>query len=79
MLERIVLQGYKSIREADITLRPINVLIGANGAGKSNFIGLFQFMNRVVNRNMQTYVAHSGGADQILHFGVHTFMTGCVN
>jgi len=69
MLERIVLQGYKSIREADITLRPINVLIGANGSGKSNFISLFQFMNRVVNRGMQKYVAQAGGADQILHYG----------
>jgi len=69
MLERIILQRYKSIREADIALRPINVLIGANGSGKSNFISLFQFMNRVVNQGMQKYVAQAGGADQILHYG----------
>ncbi len=72
MLERIVLQGYKSIGEADTALRPINVLIGANGAGKSNFISLFQFMNRIVNQSMQTYVAQAGGADQILHYGRKT-------
>lgn len=66
MLERIVLQGYKSIGDADISLRPINVLIGANGSGKSNFISLFQSMNRLVNQGMQRYVAQSGGADQIL-------------
>ena len=72
MLERIVLKGYKSIGEADIELRPVNVLIGANGAGKSNFISLFQFMNRVANRGMQTYVAQAGGADQILHYGRKT-------
>lgn len=72
MLERIVLQGYKSIRSADIMLRPINVLIGANGAGKSNFISLFQFMNRLANRGMQTYVAQAGGADQMLHYGRKT-------
>jgi predicted ATPase len=72
VLERIVLQGYKSIGEADITLRPINVLIGANGAGKSNFVSLFRFMNRVVSQEMQTYVAQAGGADQILHYGRKT-------
>ncbi len=72
MLERIVLRGYKSIGKADIALRPINVLIGANGAGKSNFISLFQFMNRIVHRGMQTYVAQAGGADQILHYGRKT-------
>lgn len=72
MLERIVLKGYKSIGEADIALRPINVLIGANGAGKSNFISLFQFMNRLAHRGMQTYVAQAGGADQMLHYGRKT-------
>jgi len=72
MLERIVLRGYRSIGEADIVLRPINVLIGANGAGKSNLISLFQFMNRLVHREMQTYVAQAGGADQILHYGRKT-------
>lgn len=72
MLERVLLKGYKSIREAEITLRPINVLIGANGAGKSNFISLFQFMNRLAAQGMQTYVAQAGGADQILHYGRKT-------
>jgi predicted ATPase len=69
MLERIVLRGYKSIENADVSLRRINVLIGANGAGKSNFVSLFRFMNRLVSRQMQTYVAQAGGADQILHYG----------
>ncbi len=72
MLERILLRGYKSINEADIELRPVNVLIGANGAGKSNFISLFQFMSRAVNQGMQTFVAQAGGADQILHYGRKT-------
>jgi len=71
-LERIVLKGFKSIREADITLRPINVLIGANGSGKSNFISLFHFMNRLVNQGLQQFVAQSGGANQILHYGRKT-------
>jgi predicted ATPase len=72
MLERIVLQGYKSIEKADISLHQINVLIGANGAGKSNFVSLFQFMNRLVDQGMQKYVAQAGGADQILHYGRKT-------
>ena len=71
-LEKIILRGYKSIREVELPLRPINVLIGANGAGKSNFISLFRFMNRAVNQGMQVYVAQAGGADQILHYGRKT-------
>lgn len=72
MLERIVVQGYKSFRELDLPLERINVLIGANGSGKSNFIQLFQMMNRIVNQGLQTYVAQCGGADQLLHYGRKT-------
>ncbi len=72
MLERVVVQGYKSFRELDLPLERINVLIGANGSGKSNFISLFQMMNRLVNQGLQTYVAQSGGADQLLHYGRKT-------
>jgi len=69
MLERIVLKGYKSIGEADIRLRRINVLIGANGSGKSNFVSLFHFMRRLARGELQIHVAQVGGADSILHYG----------
>jgi predicted ATPase len=61
MLERVVVQGYKSFRELDLSLERINVLIGPNGSGKSNFIQLFQMMNRVTLQGLQIYVAQSGG------------------
>jgi predicted ATPase len=40
-IESIEIAGYKSIRSATIPLGAINVLIGANGAGKSNLLGVF--------------------------------------
>ena len=45
-LSRLVLKGYKSIAECDLPLGSINVLIGANGAGKSNFISFFKLIGR---------------------------------
>ncbi len=69
MLERINLKGYKSFRELDLALGSINLLIGANGSGKSNFISLFTMLNRMMNEELQIYVAQAGGADQILHYG----------
>jgi predicted ATPase len=68
-LERIHIAGYKSIRDWTIELGPLNVLIGANGAGKSNFIGAFRLLNEIVENNLQVFVGRSGGADQLLHFG----------
>ncbi len=71
-LKRIVLKGFRSIREVDIELRSINLLIGANGAGKSNFLGFFSFMRQIVKKGLQSYVVDRGGPDRLLHFGRKT-------
>jgi predicted ATPase len=38
-IKKLTIEGFKSIRRLDaFELRPVNVLIGANGAGKSKFV-----------------------------------------
>lgn len=68
-LERIKVHGFKSIRKLDLELRPINVLIGANGSGKSNFLGVFPLVHAVRLGREERYSALRGGADRLLHFG----------
>lgn len=69
-IQRLTVKGYKSIAELEnFELRPLNVLIGANGAGKSNFIGLFRFLHEMYEQNLQLYVQKQGGIDAFLHFG----------
>ena len=68
-LNRIVLRGFRSIRELDIELKPINLLIGANGAGKSNFLSFFKFARELQRKNLQFYVQKNGGAEKFLYFG----------
>lgn len=68
-ISRLVLRGYKSIVDCDIELGRLNVLIGANGAGKSNFIGFFRLINRILDAQLQTTVGLAGGPDALLHFG----------
>jgi predicted ATPase len=69
MLKRLVLSGFKSIKSMDLELRPLNVLIGANGAGKSNLVSFFKMLNAMLRENLRTYVAMSGHAHSILHYG----------
>lgn len=69
MLDRIDLAGFKSIREMSLPLRPMNVLIGANGAGKSNFVSAFGLLNQIVEGRLQVAVARAGGAATLLHYG----------
>ena len=66
-------EGFKSIRELkNFELNNLNVLIGANGAGKSNFINLFRLLNEIYEQRLQLYVQKQGGPDAILHFGRKT-------
>jgi len=69
MINKLEIKGYKSIKSLDLTLLPINILIGANGVGKPNFISFFKLINAIFNQRLQNYVAQQGGADNLLHFG----------
>ena len=69
----LTVTGYKSIRELrEFELRTLNVLIGANGAGKSNFISLFRLLNEMYEQQLQLYVQTQAGPDALLHFGRNT-------
>ncbi len=68
-MDYIEITGYKSIRNEKIELNPINLLIGANGSGKSNFISFFTFLNRLYHKKLNDYIEISGGANKILHKG----------
>lgn len=59
-LSRIKISGYKSIKECDISFGKVNVLIGSNGAGKSNFISAFSLLQNILAKNLQVSVAQSG-------------------
>ncbi len=72
VLDRISVKGFKSIRSAELEFRPINVLIGANGSGKSNLLEAMAFLQAIRAGNLQGYVGRAGGADRLLHFGAKT-------
>lgn len=69
-LDWIAVEGFKSIKRIErLVLTPINLVIGANGSGKSNLIGVFTFLHEIRAGRLREYVIRSGGADRILHFG----------
>src|SRR5437868_740696 len=69
ILRRVVLKGFKSIRDMNLELRPMNVLIGANGAGKSNFLSFFRMLGEMMNERLQKHIAESGRAHSLLFYG----------
>ncbi|ODU02633.1 MAG: hypothetical protein ABS79_00050 [Planctomycetes bacterium SCN 63-9] len=70
-LKSIDIAGWKSIRKTErpIELGPLNVLIGANGAGKSNLFSCLGMLRELANQRLPLYVGRAGGADALLHYG----------
>lgn len=69
-LDWISVKGFKSIASIEkLKLGAINVVIGANGSGKSNFIGVFSFLHALKAGLLQAYSIKAGGANRVPHFG----------
>src|SRR5579864_7409432 len=70
IIERLTIEGFKSIRKLeDFELRPLNVLIGANGAGKTNFVDFFRLLRQLVQQGLQVSIGQAGGPDASLYLG----------
>jgi predicted ATPase len=70
-LKRIHVAGWKSIKDQTIELTPLTVVIGANGAGKSNLLSLFRLLNVMfaATPGLRNYVGMSGYGNSLLHYG----------
>ncbi len=69
-IKTLTIEGFKSIKSLkDFELRPLNVLIGANGAGKSNFVEFFSILQSLISQRLQVTVGKAGGADRFLFLG----------
>lgn len=71
-LTKLVLKGFASIKDTSLDFTDLNVLIGANGAGKSNLINFFRMLSYMLSSpvgNLQGFVATAGGASALLHDG----------
>lgn len=68
-LDSIKIEGFKSIESLDLNLLNLNVIIGANGSGKSNLLNFFDMMRAAADGRFHAFVAAAGGANRLLHFG----------
>src|SRR6195952_528111 len=70
-LDKLSIRGFKSIEKLeDFPLGNLNVLIGANGAGKSNFVDFFRVLRAMVEERLQLYFGKNGPPDGYFHNGV---------
>lgn len=68
-MDSIKIIGYKSFKELTVPLRKINLLIGSNGSGKSNFLSMFELLGNAYDGRLAQSVIQAGGVDKILYQG----------
>jgi predicted ATPase len=65
-IQSISIEGHTSIERATVELGPINILVGANGSGKSNFIRALELLGRISDLDLGLYVERAGGASMLV-------------
>ena len=64
-LARVWARNFKSIRELDLELGPLTVLVGPNASGKSNVLDVLSFVKQAIGRDLDSAVAARHGIEAI--------------
>ncbi len=86
MITRVVVKGYKSLRDVDIKLSPLTVMIGPNASGKSNLLDALGLISRMVTSQtiseafdehrgnpLEAFFVPPGGLEELLSEDALTF------
>lgn len=74
----VTLKNYKSIRSARVSLDPLTILVGRNGAGKSNFVDALWLVSDALQSTLDYALRQRGGIGEVrrvsgghpTHFGI---------
>ncbi|MCC7352743.1 MAG: AAA family ATPase [Anaerolineae bacterium] len=71
MIQRVRIQGYKSLEDVEIKLQPMTVFIGPNAAGKSNLFDALGLLSRAVTSKTlaEAFKGHRGAPLEAFYYG----------
>jgi predicted ATPase len=64
-IRQVRIRNYKSLGKCDIQLRPLTILAGRNGAGKSNFLDSLRFVAESLQSSLDHAMRSRGGIDSV--------------
>jgi predicted ATPase len=69
MIKHIRLNNFRSYRSLELPLGNLNVLIGRNGSGKSNFLSFFDLLGSAADNALNTFIRRRVGTfDDLRHY-----------
>lgn len=70
MIKNIKIRNFRSFEELEIDLNNLNVVIGANASGKSNFVNIFQFLRDIANHGLANAISLQGGFEYLTNINL---------
>lgn len=64
--EHITIEGYRRLFSVQVDMRPLTVMIGANGVGKTSFLEIFSLLAASANGQLQSTISELGGLRDIV-------------
>jgi len=64
-ITNLKVSNFRSFKDLDLNLGRFNVVIGANAAGKSNFVEVFRFLKTLERENLADTISLHGGPTAI--------------
>lgn len=62
-------KNFRSLRDVEVELQPLNVLVGPNASGKSNFLDLIAFLGDAVREDLRPAIERRGGFEHVAFRG----------
>jgi len=59
-IKKIRVKNFKSFKDLELSIGKVNILIGANVSGKSNFIQIFRFLRDIVKEGLENAISLQG-------------------
>ena len=61
LIRRIGIQGFKRLRNIDLEMRPMMVMVGANGIGKTSFMDALSLLSASASGSLNSNINEMGG------------------
>lgn len=64
-LREVRIRNFKSISRCAVAFRPVTLLVGRNGSGKSNFLDALRFVTEGLQTSLDFAIRQRGGIDYV--------------
>jgi predicted ATPase len=70
VIEKIRVKNFRSFKDLELNLGALNIVIGANASGKSNFVQIFKFLRDITIHGLENAISLQGGIEYLRNINI---------